>query len=263
MNGSFKIALIAAVVSAFVGAGAAVATTQTFALGATNRVDAATSVTNVRAGGATINPVDAPLVTLDNESTTASATALSLVAAPQHPALKVNTGVKINNLNADALDGRDSGYFLPKSGKAADSDLLDGLNSTAFTQGGGTLYFGHVEGSENGTSGTLFTIPGTVTVRWGCSTGNASIALDYGASTYKVLQVDGGPPQYAGPGITGDGFGGDFGSHSNSVDLLLSRPKPVRLFDPPGTVDDVHVTGAWDTSSSTCSFQAVGESFYG
>ena len=44
MKGSFKTALIAAVVSAFVAAGAAVATTKTFVLGTTNTVDAASTL---------------------------------------------------------------------------------------------------------------------------------------------------------------------------------------------------------------------------
>lgn len=43
-----------------------------------------------------------------------------------HPALKVSTGIKVANLNADRLDGIDSSYFLPTTGKAADSDKLGG-----------------------------------------------------------------------------------------------------------------------------------------
>src|SRR5215510_12562704 len=104
MKGSFKTALIAAVVSAFVAAGAAVATTQAFTLGTTNRVDAASRVINVQSNGTT-NPVDAPLLTLDNRSATANATPLSLVAAAGHAPFKVNTQVAVPNLNADYLDG--------------------------------------------------------------------------------------------------------------------------------------------------------------
>jgi hypothetical protein len=109
---SFKIALIAAAVSAVVSAGAAVATIQTFSLGTTNRVNAASNVTNVQANGTTVNPVDAALLTLENKSTSANATPLSLLAAPNHPALKVNTQTKVVNLNADQLDGKDSKGFL-------------------------------------------------------------------------------------------------------------------------------------------------------
>ena len=132
MKSSFKTALIAAVVSAFVAAGAAVATTQAFTLGATNRVNAASGVTNVQANGTTVNPVDAPLVTLENKSATANATPLSLLAAPNHAALKVNTSTRVTNLNADALDGHDSGFFLAKTAQAADSAKLGGNTPGAF-----------------------------------------------------------------------------------------------------------------------------------
>src|SRR5262245_27592574 len=120
MSGTFKAALVAAVVSAVVSAGAAVATTQAFTLGTTNRVNSPTSVTNLQSNGSTVNPVDAPLLTLDNRSTTANATPLSLLAAPGHAPFKVNTQAKVKDLNADQLDGRSSEYFLPKTGKAAD-----------------------------------------------------------------------------------------------------------------------------------------------
>jgi hypothetical protein len=126
MSGTFKTALTAAVVSAFVAAGAAVATTQAFTLGTTNRVDAPSTVVNATSNGAT-NPVDAPLLTLNNRSATANATPLSLLAAANHAPFKVNTQTRVTNLNADQLDGRSSEYFLPKTGKAADSDKLDGI----------------------------------------------------------------------------------------------------------------------------------------
>jgi len=122
MKRPFTTALVAAVVLAVVAAGAAVATTQTFMLGTSNRVDAATKVTNLRSNGV-VNPIDAPLLTLENQSTTANATPLSLVAAANHPALKVNTGARIPNLNADRLDGLDSSGFLQGTGhyyRAAD-----------------------------------------------------------------------------------------------------------------------------------------------
>jgi hypothetical protein len=45
----------------------------------------------------------------------------------------------VTNLNADALDGRDSAYFLSKAGKAADSDLLDALDSTQVSPASGSF----------------------------------------------------------------------------------------------------------------------------
>jgi len=111
VKGSFKTALIAAAVSGVVSASAAVATTQTFVLGTTDRVNAATKVTNLQSNGTTVNPVDAPLMTLENKSTSANATPLSLTAASGHAPLKVNTKTKVANLNADQLDGVDSTQF--------------------------------------------------------------------------------------------------------------------------------------------------------
>jgi len=42
----------------------------------------------------------------------------------------VSNGTKVAGLNADRLDGVDSSSFLRKTEKAADSDLLDGTDST-------------------------------------------------------------------------------------------------------------------------------------
>ena len=41
-----------------------------------------------------------------------------------------------SGLDASLLDSHDSSYFLPTTGKAADADKLDGLNSTAFAKRG-------------------------------------------------------------------------------------------------------------------------------
>jgi hypothetical protein len=45
---------------------------------------------------------------INNTSTAASAVPLQLTAATGHPPMKVNTAVKVTNLNADYLDGLDS-----------------------------------------------------------------------------------------------------------------------------------------------------------
>jgi hypothetical protein len=105
MKGSFKTALIAAVVSAFVAAGAAVATTKTFVLGTTNTVDAASAVT----AGSGLNT---KLLQLTNNSTGSSATALGLTTASSRPPMIVSSQARVANLNADKLDGIDSGGFV-------------------------------------------------------------------------------------------------------------------------------------------------------
>ena len=40
-----------------------------------------------------------------------------------------------SGLDADTLDGQHGSYYLPTTGKAADSELLDGLNSVVFNRG--------------------------------------------------------------------------------------------------------------------------------
>jgi len=118
MKGSFKTALIAAIVSAFVAAGAAVATTKTFVLGTSNTVDAATTVT---AGASGLN---AKMLQLTNNNTGSSATALGLTTASSRPPLIVSSQAKVANLNADKLDGIDSTGFLARSVNAVGSMSL-------------------------------------------------------------------------------------------------------------------------------------------
>jgi len=124
MKGSFKTALVAAVVSAFVAAGAAVATTKTFVLGTTNTVDAASTVT---AGSSGLN---AKMLQLINNSTGSAATALGLTTPSSRPPLIVNSQAKVVNLNADKLDGIDSaGFVRPPIGNAYsvfDNDMTTG-----------------------------------------------------------------------------------------------------------------------------------------
>ena len=191
MKGSFKTALIAAVVSAFVAAGAAVATTKTFVLGTTNTVDAASTVT----AGSGLNT---KMLQLTNNTTGASATALGLTTPSSRPPMIVSSGAKVANLNADKLDNLDSGYFLPKTGtaanslklggqlpsyylpktaKAADSDKLDGIDSTGFVQGRGTFLANRIV-TLSGHTSVLLTIPGLGELVATCSTGQALIYWD-------------------------------------------------------------------------------------
>jgi hypothetical protein len=137
MKGSFKTALIAGIVSAFVAAGAAVATTKTFVLGTTNTVDAASTVT----AGSGLN---AKMLQLTNNSTGSSATALGLTTPSSRPPMVVSSQARVANLNADKLDGIDSGGFLPKTGKAADAEKLDGIDSAGFVPAAAMRRFGPV-----------------------------------------------------------------------------------------------------------------------
>ena len=70
-------------------------------------------------------------------SNSAKSPALSLVTPSGVAPLKVNRTTRVDNLNADLLDGVSSGSFLRTTGKAADANLLDGLNSTSFARTSG------------------------------------------------------------------------------------------------------------------------------
>ena len=96
-----------------------------FNLGVTNAVDAVTSLVGTVAG---------PSLRITNNSTDSAATALNLQVEAGKAPMKVNSGTKVTKLNADRVDGLDASAFLPAGGKAADSDKLDGIDSTQLTQ---------------------------------------------------------------------------------------------------------------------------------
>jgi hypothetical protein len=106
-----------------------------FQLGQTNTVNAITKLVGSVAG---------PSLQIDNNSTNANATALDLQVEAGKAPMKVNSETKVANLNADKLDGLDSGAFLGVTAKAADSlhadqatnsDTLDGKDSQDFMTG--------------------------------------------------------------------------------------------------------------------------------
>jgi hypothetical protein len=116
-----------------------------------------------------------PAATIKN---TGGATALNLLVNSGKPPFTINSPTKVTNLNADQLDNRDSAYFLPttgtaadsaklggqlpsyylpKTGKAADADKLDGIDSTGFLADSVVRRIGPITASA-GTTVTLATI---------------------------------------------------------------------------------------------------------
>jgi hypothetical protein len=65
--------------------------------------------------------------------TTSVGTPLSLNAQSGYAPLKVNSGTKVTNLNADKIDGLDSTSFLRSTGKAVDADKVDGYHASSFS----------------------------------------------------------------------------------------------------------------------------------
>lgn len=91
-----------------------------FRLGRINTVDRLTTL----AGS-----VGGPLLKVDNDG---SDSALALETEAGNPPLRVNAGAgKVTNLDADALDGKDSGAFLAADGKASDSAHADWADTAA------------------------------------------------------------------------------------------------------------------------------------
>jgi hypothetical protein len=74
-------------------------------------------------------------------------TPLSLVAKSGYAPLKVNSAVKVANLNADRLDGIDSTQFLRSTGVSANSAQLGGKPEAAFALA--TAKTGYVESATD------------------------------------------------------------------------------------------------------------------
>ena len=91
---------------------------------------------------------------------------------PGVPPLAVSSSAKVANLNADQVDGMNSSSFLGANAQAADSSKLDGLDSTQFVQGGGSISVIHTA-LPPGMAGVLIGTPGGI-VRLFASCFNAS-----------------------------------------------------------------------------------------
>jgi hypothetical protein len=108
---------LAGALSAFlVGGTIAVATNTNFILGSTttNKPDALTSVTAQNKDGH--GGLNGPMIQLTNASTGGSATPLGLTAGSGRPPFITNSSAKVGNLNADKLDGMDSSAFVQGGG---------------------------------------------------------------------------------------------------------------------------------------------------
>jgi hypothetical protein len=147
----------------------------------------------------------------------------------------VNNGTKVASLN---------------------SDELDGIDSSGFTKGGGTLYSAHRENVAPG-SGTLLAIPSFMTITYECDTSVGAL-LTY-TNLYVVVDVNGSLLYQH-----GDSAGGGWVAPLYQplfIHLLASRPKPPTVIGAPKVVGDVRITGAWDADSRSCTFQSVAEVF--
>jgi hypothetical protein len=194
-----------------------------FILGQTN---AATAITKLAGSSG----VAGPSLQIVNNSTNAAATALDLQVEAGKAPMKVNSGVKVANLNAerlddreassfasgvngkatdaDKLDGVDSSGFLTKSGKAADADRLDGKSAEAFLQKSYD-YHGHQVFVEAGATENIVAecLPEQVAVTGGYT------GIDPGTHVFVSIPditFDGIPPRGWEITVKRDSTSGDF-----------------------------------------------------
>jgi hypothetical protein len=225
---AFVLAL-AALFVALGGVGVA-ATGGNFILGKPN---SATSKTSLAAG------INDRALLITNSNTGSLASALSLSVAPNHPPLVVSSGAgKATNLDADKLDG---------------------VDSSAFTQGGGRLYSGHREGVAPGASGTLLEIPDAMTVTYDCRPpGSTRFGLAFISDHLAgAVELAGETPRVLDPTVGSFAFAG---VGPIMVRLLGSRAFNRTIFRP-GVLVDARVAGSFDFLANKCSFQAVADVF--
>lgn len=123
-----------------------------------------------------VGTATSPILRVQNKGT---GTALDLRVQPGKPPLTTNSIGRIPRLNADMVDGKHAGAFLPKGGKAADSDKLGGISSDELVRSGRGF-------SHNATSTVTFTSRTSATVNApadGFVVVNGTVVLDTFSST--------------------------------------------------------------------------------
>jgi hypothetical protein len=76
-------------------------------------------------------------------------------------------GADAKAADAEMLDGLDSAEFLPSGGKAADAEMLDGLDSTEVVQGRGQAT-GAALAEPRGIAEVFLSIPGVISLTYYC-----------------------------------------------------------------------------------------------
>lgn len=173
--------LVISLIALFVSLGGAgyAASGGNFILGQSNTASNTTSLTA---------PVANQALKLRNVSTTAGATALGLEVRSGHAPMTVNSGTKVVDLNADRVDGIDSGAFLQK-----------GVSQSADASSAGGVVDVHNTGLSNGVQGT--TASGSASGVYGENTsgGGFGVAGRAGTSGHAIYGDN-----------TGSGYAGYF-----------------------------------------------------
>ncbi len=159
------------------------------------------------------------------------------------PPMTVNSTGRVPRLNADMVDGKHAGAFLPKGSKAADAELLDGKDSTAFLPSGGKAADAdkldgkdstdfYAAGSKVANADRLDGFDSTdfVRPRWAVIRADGTIARDRHVSTALTrklgtghYQVDfiGGVHNCAYVATTTGGFAGQIGVQDGAASYLV------------------------------------------
>jgi len=216
----------AALFIALGGAGMA-ATGGTFILGQQNTAQDTTLLSSDTATGATLRLANSgghPAARFDVNNNVA-------------PFAVVNTMTKVQNLN---------------------SDLLDGLDSSAFTQGGGHVYSAHADRVPAGQEATLLTLPGGVSLIYVCSAadgGTVYAELQSGTVSFSwALQSD-HPKQ----GFLIPESSVSWGQTKSFVFQALGSQPKTHTYE--AMLLDVRFAGGWDPFLQKCSLEAVAETF--
>jgi hypothetical protein len=181
--------MIVALVALFValtGAGVA-ATGGNFILGHGNTAGKATSLSAPVVGGMALKVTNA-------NATNAASTALSLNVADGHAPFTVSNGVKVANLNADALDGIDSSAFQPLvTGSCSGNSAITQINAAGDVGCSNVkFYSGRVVVVPGPSSATFLTIPGIAHAQvFSCQAGDAQASLVNDAPGTTDLWYDG------------------------------------------------------------------------
>jgi len=233
MSRSFLRGAVAGLVCAVLGGGtvalAGSGVGGVFNLGVSNSVDAKTTLTGASPGiQLQVTNTSAAAGTSGlavNSSSTATTGVFTNTGGGPAGGFFVNAGVrpftvsssaKVPNLNADQLDGRDSAYFLPKTAKAADSNLLDGIDSTGFLR---NLVPLSLSGSDP-TAAVSGTNTGPGNGVQGTTSASAASGV-YGQNDGGGIGIAGRSNQSGGVGVYGEatGPGGLAGSFQGDVSI--------------------------------------------
>lgn len=145
-----------------------------FDLGKTNTVDAVSQLVGTTTG---------PMLRISNSSPDnpkVNNPALDLEVAPGNSPMEVNSSLKVEDLNADELDGLDSSRFVTTFGKASDSDRLDGRDSSDFLSRKTYVSLGDP---------LLVPIRKVHTVRESCDSGDVALSGGYKLATSGTSTV--------------------------------------------------------------------------